>query len=89
MRSLRTHVQTTVILAVLSLAALGLGHLALTDIFHAEGDLVAEWMILRVAALVLTGFVATTLWLLARVRAQYPELRQGGNRPSRGEGADG
>ena len=89
MLSFRTHFQITVILAVLSLAALGMSHLALTDIYHAEGDLVAEWTMVQVAALVMAGFVAATLWLLARFRADYPGLRQGGSRPSRGEGAHG
>ena len=44
-------------LGVLSILALGVSHLALTDIWHGEGDLSLEWNILRAAALILTTFI--------------------------------
>lgn len=47
-------------LGIASLVALGLSHLALTDIWHAEGDLSLEWNVLRVSAVVLAAFIFST-----------------------------
>jgi len=47
-------------LGIASLIALALSHLALTDIWHAEGDLTLEWNVLRVSALVFTAFILST-----------------------------
>jgi len=49
------------ILAYISLAALILSHLALTDIAHGEPDTCAEWTILRVTAVLLFIFISLTL----------------------------
>ena len=48
-------------LGVLSILALAFSHLALTDIWHGEGDLALEWNILRVAALILAAFIVIAL----------------------------
>jgi hypothetical protein len=72
MKPIKRNLILTTILAGLSLAALGLGHLALTDIYHGEGDLALEWWLLRLAALVFVAFIASTLFL---VRGVYKTLR--------------
>ena len=67
MKSLKKNLVLTTVLAGLSLAALGLSHLALTDIAHGEGDLTLEWWLLRLAALVFVAFIASTLFLVREV----------------------
>jgi hypothetical protein len=42
----------TVVLSALTIAAVGLSHAALTDIWHGEGDVRVEWMVLRAAAVI-------------------------------------
>lgn len=54
-------------LGVLSLIAVLLSHLALTDIAHGESDLAWEWRILRVSALVILMFIGTSLAALGRI----------------------
>jgi len=72
MKPIKRNLILTTILAGLSLAALGLGHLALTGIYHGEGHLALEWWLLRLAALVFVAFIASTLFL---VRGVYKTLR--------------
>lgn len=55
------------ILAITSIAALLLSHLALTDIAHGEPDLSGEWLILQLTALLLLIFIVLTLVTLRRV----------------------
>jgi hypothetical protein len=54
-------------LGVLSLLAVVASHLALTDIYHAEGDLALEWSVLRVCAAIIVSFQVLTLLTLGRL----------------------
>jgi hypothetical protein len=54
-------------LGFVSLAGLGLSHLALVDIYHGEPDLSVEWTVLRLSALVFLIFIALSLFTLGRV----------------------
>ena len=54
-------------MAVLCLFLLMLGHLALTDIYHGEGDLAQEWRVLQLAAVLIAAFIAMTVATLLRV----------------------
>lgn len=64
---LKFHIRILMILGILSLVAGGLGHLALTDIYHAEGNLSLEWSMLRVFAVIFLTFIAYTLAMLQRI----------------------
>ena len=56
-------------LGVASLMAVLVGHLALTDIYHGEGDLSLEWNVLRVCVGVIVAFQFCALMTLRRVAA--------------------
>jgi hypothetical protein len=56
----RKLIRMSLALGVLSLLAMLLSFLALTDIAHGENDVLWEWRILRVSALVLLMFSATS-----------------------------
>jgi len=60
----RTLLTLCTIFALASLVALGLSHLALTDISHGEGDLAAEWLVLRLSAAVVLALATSTLVLV-------------------------
>jgi hypothetical protein len=64
---LKNQVRVAIILGILSLVVGVLGHLALTDIYHAEGDLSLEWNMLRVFAIVFLIFIAYTLITLRKI----------------------
>lgn len=64
MRRLRGLACAAIVLGVVSLAAMGVGHLAFSDIAHGEGDLARERLILQVSALLVltcTGLAPVTL----------------------------
>jgi uncharacterized membrane protein len=67
MTNLKKHIKVTLTLGVLSLLALVLSHLAVTDIAHGEANVELEWNVLRVCALVLLLFIGATLFMLRRV----------------------
>ena len=67
MTELKKQVQLTMALGVLSLFAGVMGHLALTDIYHGNGDLSLEWNVLRACAVVLAVFIGSTLFTLIQV----------------------
>ena len=67
MTELKKQVQLTMTLGVLSLFAGVMGHLALTDIYHANGNLSLEWNVLRACAVVLVVFIGSTLFTLRQV----------------------
>ena len=67
MSNLKTQMRWTMALAVLSLIAGIFAHLALTDIYHGEGDLSLEWNVLRASALVLLIFIGWTLATMRKV----------------------
>lgn len=55
----------SIVLGAMALVGLVVAHLALTDIYHAEGDLRAEWAALRASIAVVALFVVValaTLW---------------------------
>ena len=54
------------ILGVVSLAAVAVSHLALTDIYHGEQDVTLEWTALRVCFGVIVAFHIYTLATLRR-----------------------
>jgi len=64
---LKTHIRLSIVLAVVSLVALVFSHLALTDIYHGEGDLSLEWNVLRGSALILLMFTFYVLIILRAV----------------------
>jgi hypothetical protein len=59
--------KTCIGLGLASLVAVLVGHLALTDIYHGEGDLSQEWSALRVCAGVIVAFQVYALITLSRV----------------------
>jgi hypothetical protein len=67
MTELKKQVQLTMALGVLSLFAGVMGHLALTDIYHGNGNLSLEWNVLRACAVVLVVFIGSTLFTLIQV----------------------
>lgn len=67
MTELKKQVQLTMALGVLSLFAGVMGHLALTDIYHGNGNLSLEWNVLRACAVVLVVFIGSTLFTLRQV----------------------
>jgi hypothetical protein len=64
---LKFQIRLAIVLGVLSLATGVLGHLALTDIYHAETDLRLEWAMLRLFALIFLLFIGYTLMTLRNV----------------------
>jgi hypothetical protein len=70
MHNLSVRIRMTMGLGVLSLLALFLSHLALTDIAHGESEVSLEWRILRVSALLILMFIASalvTLWQVLKL----------------------
>ncbi len=59
MQELRTITRLTIGLGVVSVVAILASHLALTDIWHGEGDLTLEWRVLQI------GFGAIVLFHVA------------------------
>jgi len=57
----------TLILSGLSILALIISHLTLTDIYHGEEDLIMEWSFLRIAAVIILAFIISTIFTLKQV----------------------
>ena len=55
------------VLSLLTIGAVAMSHLALTDIAHGEPDLSGEWTVLRFSALVILGLGISSLALAAKV----------------------
>ena len=68
MRGNRFFARLTVGLGIASLIAIGLCHLALTDIRHGEGDLTTEWSMLQIGFLIILLFHASVFFTLVRSR---------------------
>lgn len=66
MKDLRLHIRLTMALGALAVLAGVVAHLALTDIYHGEGDLSLEWRALQACAVALAGFVGAALLTLGR-----------------------
>jgi len=67
MKDLNRLIRMSIGLGLLSLAALGVSVLALTDIAHGESDLSLEWRFLNVAGVVILMYVALGVVTLLRV----------------------
>jgi uncharacterized protein YqhQ len=67
MRPLRRAVQLSLVLGGISILAVVVSYLALTDIGHGESDLSLEWGVLRAAFLVIVLFQVSALVTLGRV----------------------
>jgi hypothetical protein len=65
--TLRKQIQLAFALGILSLIMGVAGYLALTDIYHAEGDLTLEWNVLRVFAAIFLLFIGYTLTTLRKI----------------------
>lgn len=62
-------VKTAIGLGIISLGAVLVSHLALTDIYHGESDLRLEWNALRVCFAVIVAFqvyALVTFWRIVR-----------------------
>ena len=74
MEDLKRSLVTSLALGTMSVLAFGVGHLALTDMWHGESNLSLEWNVLRLAGLVVILFHVSafaTMWQVFRA------LRQG------------
>jgi hypothetical protein len=65
-------IRLSLVLGVLALLAVVTGHVALTDIYHAEGDVRLEWNVLRVCFAVIVASQVATLVTLAKVLRRKP-----------------
>ncbi len=68
MLTLSRLIAACLVLGLVSLAAVLAAHLALTDIWHGEGDLRAEWTVLQVASLLIVAFQLVALFTFWRLR---------------------
>ncbi len=66
MSNLKTQIRVTIALGTLSLLAVLITHLALTDIYHGEADVTLERSVVRICALVLLVFIGMALFTLRR-----------------------
>ncbi|HUF00153.1 MAG TPA: hypothetical protein VMN99_12925 [Anaerolineales bacterium] len=64
---LKHQIRGAIALGLLSLVAGGLGHLALTDIYHGDGNLTLEWNMLRIFATVFLIFIGYTLITVRKI----------------------
>jgi hypothetical protein len=65
----RSWAKASVVLTVLALLAVAVSHLALTDIYHAEGDVGLEWAVLRACVgTIVTAQLAAVITLVRIVR---------------------
>lgn len=67
MGSLKGNARIALVLGCFSLLAIGLSHLALTDIHHGEVNVELEWWVLRISFLAILIFHAAALRTLYRV----------------------
>lgn len=66
MSGLTRQIRITMGLGVLAALAGVVAYLALTDIYHGEGDLTLEWRALQACAVAVAGFVGMALFTLGR-----------------------
>ncbi len=67
MNKIKQYAVVALILSVISIVALILSHLALTDINHGEQNLTLEWTILQVSATIFLVFIVSTILTLIKV----------------------
>jgi hypothetical protein len=70
--NVRSWAKASLLLTVLALLAVGLSHLALTDIYHAEGDVGLEWAVLRACVGTIVIAQLAALITLVKVVRQGP-----------------
>lgn len=66
MNRLKLCTWVTISLGILSIAAIGMCHLALTDIWHGEGDLSLEWLMLQIGFAIILLFHASAFFTLLK-----------------------
>jgi len=71
--SVGTWAKASIVVSVLGLLSVAVGHLALTDIYHAEGDVSLEWSVLR--ACFATIFIAQLSALVTLVKVARRNAR--------------
>ena len=64
---LENQIRASIVLGILSLVAGIVGHLALTDINRGDGNLILEWNMLRVCAVILLVFIGYTLMTFRKI----------------------
>jgi hypothetical protein len=69
MRKLKTSATISIGLGILSVIAILMCHLALTDIWHGEGDLTLEWRVLQIGFLIIILFHVSAFVTLYHVVA--------------------
>ena len=67
MRKIKKYSILTLILSGLSILALIISHLALTDIYHEGEDLSLEWSFLRITAVIFLAFIISAILTLKQV----------------------
>ena len=67
MTKVKKYAVITLILSGLSILALVFSHLALTDIHRGGENLVLEWSLLRIAAIIFIAFITSTILTLKQV----------------------
>ena len=67
MSGLRLSAMVSLGLGILSVLAVYVCHLALTDIYHLETDVTAEWRAVQIGFVVIIAFQVSALWTLWRV----------------------
>jgi hypothetical protein len=68
MVNLKMQINITMFFGALALLAGIFAHLALTDIYHAEGDLSLEWNVLRLCAVIFATFVISAMLVMRKLR---------------------
>lgn len=66
MSNLKTQIRVTIVMGALSLLAVLIAHMALTDIYHGGVDGTLEWSVVRICALVLLVFISMAMFTLRR-----------------------
>ena len=66
MSQFKNQIRFTIMLGILSILSAIFGHLALTDIYHGEGDLTLGWSILQAGAFIIFVFVVSSLLVLRK-----------------------
>jgi hypothetical protein len=66
MSNLKAQIRVTIVLGALSLLAVLIAHMALTDIYHGGVDVTLEWSVVRICALVLLVFISMAMFTLRR-----------------------
>ncbi len=74
MTRIKKYSKITLVLSSLSILALIISHLALTDIYHGEEDLSMEWAFLRIAAVIILAFIISTIFTLIQVLKKEPMI---------------